>query len=149
MPTAAPAPPAARPGTPAVAPAAAAPSADGKRRGAAPVMPLPPHAQDLAAEHGVEALRFLHPVTGRVLRLYPEEVVVDPEIDDGEPLPTRAEVEERMGQTFGEALREAIAEHEANPDAAVPWEQAQREVRAELDRRRAARDRAARDRQTA
>ena len=59
---------------------------------------------------------------------------------DAQPLPTREEVEEQMGQTFSEALREAIAEHEANPDAAVPWEEAKRRIIAAIPALQAAYD---------
>ena len=114
---------------------------------AADALTLPLPAEAAAALRDRVPVRFADPDTGTVFALDPTPATAESgdEKDaavawsDAQPLPTREEVEAQMGQTFGEALREAIAEHEANPDAAIPWEEAQREVRAELARRRAAR----------
>ena len=106
MPTAAPAPPAAT-----TDPAAAA----------GPLtFPVPAEvAAALHAAGGAMTLRLVEPRTGAVFPLSPPADAAgtaggddgwDP---DAEPLPTRAEVEARMGQTFGEALREAQAELDA------------------------------------
>ena len=108
---------------------------------AADILTLPLPTEAAAAIRRGQSVQFLDPETGAALPLDAIPVAdKDSPGDraDAQPLPTRAEVEARMGQTFSEALREAIAEHEANPDAAIPWEEAQAEVRAEFTRRRAA-----------
>ena len=81
---------------------------------------MPPEAA--AALDAAGSVRFTHPVTGAAFTLTAEADVTDgraaaerPDAwdPDAEPLPTRAEVEARMGQTFAEALREARAELDA------------------------------------
>ena len=103
--------------------AAPAPPAD------ALTLPLPNEAAAAidAAAGAAAAVRFAHPRTGAVFTLRPQAAAeYDP---DSDPLPTREEIERRMGQTFGEALREAVAELDA--DGGIPWEDCQASVRRE------------------
>ena len=120
-------------------PAPAAPPAAEKTAAGPLTLPLP--AEAVAAMRGGRDVRFLNLDTGAALALSPApECAADALADwaDAQPLPTREEVEAQMGRTFGEALRDAIAEHEANPDAAVPWAEARARIVAAVPALRAA-----------
>ena len=121
-------------------PAPAAPPAAEKTAAGPLTLPLP--AEAVAAMRGGRDVRFLNLDTGAALALSPApECDADALADwaDAQPLPTREEVEAQMGQTFGEALREAIAEADAHPERMIPWEESQAWVRREWAKRQAAR----------
>ena len=114
------------------APAAGSRAAGSRAAGVALTFPLPAEAAaalDAAVSGSGPAvsLEFVHPRTGTTFALDTSPEALH-DLAEADPLPTREEVEERMGQTFSEALREAIAEHEANPGAAVPWAEARARI---------------------
>jgi putative addiction module component (TIGR02574 family) len=56
--------------------------------------------------------------------------------------PTQEELDELTASPeFMAMLEQRLAEHDANPEAAIPGEQAMAEIRAEMERRRAWRSR--------